>query len=133
MSKVEFRLVTLQMLTYGRTQKLLSVEGVGGQGSAFKAVTDVAQVRYPPEVDGYGVEADEEPGEQKERHGHYGGQEDAVLHVHGRPHDQTDRLGHERYQQARSQEHGEPEAFRRLARQKVNYRHVQNAKYSLET
>lgn len=67
------------MILYLETLELLTTKAVGGQSRALEAVPDVAEVRDPPQVDGDGVEADEEAGEQEERDGHHRCQEHSVL------------------------------------------------------
>lgn len=66
-------------MLYLEALELLPTEAVGGQGRALEAVPDVAEVRDPPQVDGNGVEADEEAGEQEERNGHHRRKEHSVL------------------------------------------------------
>lgn len=51
-------------MLYLEALELLTTKAVGGQGRALEAIPDVAEVRDPPQVDGDGVEADEEAGEQ---------------------------------------------------------------------
>lgn len=111
--------------------QLLAAIAVRGQGGALEPVADVRQVGDPAQVHGNRVKADEEAGEQQEGHGHDRGQEDAVLHVHRGSHDQTYALGHERDEQARGEEHEEPEPLHRLVREVVHDGHVHATENSL--
>jgi len=50
------------------TLKLLSAKAVGSKSRALKAISDVAEVSDPPQVDRNGIKADKESREQQEWH-----------------------------------------------------------------
>lgn len=68
-------------------------ERVRGKGSALEPVSDVAEVRDPPEVYRYGIKADKESGKEEERHRHDWSEENTVLNIHGCADDKADGLG----------------------------------------
>lgn len=84
--------------SYLETLQFLATEAVNGQSGPFEAVSDVAEIRDPPQVDRNRVEADEESWKEEERHRHHRRQEHAVLHVHRGTDDETHRLRDERDQ-----------------------------------
>lgn len=96
--------------------ELFSSEGVSGKGGTLETVSDVTKIGDPSEIDGNGVEADEESGEEKERYRHHRRQENSVLYVHCGTNDETDRLRDERYQETSAEEHAESRRFGRLTR-----------------
>jgi len=112
--------------------QLLAAIPVGGQSSALKSVPDVRQICDPPQVYWYSVEGDKEAGKQQEGHGHDGGQENTVLHIHGSTNHQSNGLSDKRDEEAGRQEHGEAEELPRLRSEVIDDRHVDNAEDCLE-
>lgn len=62
------RLRRLKVAVFRGARELWPVEAVSCEGCALETVSDVRKIRDPPEVDGNGVEGDEEAGEEQERH-----------------------------------------------------------------